>query len=131
MNCKGIFSRLAGEASGRRVGGLAVLLFSGMLWSLSAVAQNNEGPVAAGPCPQIAPPHPEFLNPELLSEIRALSFKSGIKLELSGFMKAPRIANFIAEMMTREQLIKQADWAGLCRYREANAELIKTSICIV
>tara|TARA_R110001583_G_scaffold191810_1_gene357583 strand:- start:691 stop:1380 length:690 start_codon:yes stop_codon:yes gene_type:complete len=43
-------------------------------------------------------------------------------------MKDPRIANFIAEMMTREQLIKQADWAGLCRYREANAKLIKTNI---
>ncbi len=126
MNYKGIFSRLAGEAYGRRAAGLAILMFSGMLWSLSAVAQNNEGSVAAGSCPQIAPP-----DPELLSEIRAQSFKPGIKLEPSDFMKDPRIANFIAEMMTREQLIKQTDWAGLCRYREANAELIKTSICIV
>lgn len=123
MNYKGIFSRLAGEAYGRRVAGFAVLLFSGLLWSLSVLAQNADGSAAPGSCPQIAPP-----DPVLLSEIRELSFKPGIKLEPSDFMKDPRIANFIAEMMTREQLIKQADWAGLCRYREANAKLIKTNI---
>jgi lysophospholipase L1-like esterase len=97
----------------------AVLLGSATL-SPPAFAQSSTpsvGPTqAAGQCPVTETPDPAMLN-----ELRELALKPGVKIEPSTFMKDPRVAEFVVDMTRQEQVRKQTDWSGLCRYRAANA----------
>lgn len=98
----------------------AVLLASAPL-SGPAFAQTPApavGPTqAAGQCPVTETPDPAMLN-----ELRELALKPGVTIEPSTFMKDPRVAGFVADMTRQEQVRKQTDWSGLCRYRAANLE---------
>ena len=96
---------------------LSAILFSDVVFSESAVPA-SELVLSAGECSDI-----EAENPILRQELRELSFKPGVKIEPSDFMKDPRIASFIVAKMKRERDAQQTDWSGLCQYREANAGL--------
>jgi lysophospholipase L1-like esterase len=72
--------------------------------------------LADGQCPPAETP-----DPVMLAQLRELSLRPGAKIDPTTLMKDPQVAEFISQMTKQEQVRKQMDWSGLCRYREENA----------
>ncbi|KMS51675.1 hypothetical protein V474_03325 [Novosphingobium barchaimii LL02] len=54
--------------------------------------------------------------------MRELGLKPGGRIDPATLMQDPEMAKLIAQVSEKEKQRQKIDWAGLCRYRAANAE---------
>ena len=71
---------------------------------------------ASDPCPQDS----LFASP-IGARLRELALRPGVKIEPAAFFKDPETAAYIGQMTRQTQDATKRDFAGLCRYRAANA----------
>lgn len=100
------------------------LLSAAITIALPVQAQNvPTAPSVAAPPPTQCPSDELSASP-IAARLRELALQPGVRIEPATFMQDPQVAEFVGKVMQQEQVRRQRDWSGLCRYRTANAAIM-------